>query len=335
MLRTTVLGALLAFALVGCSGGAPERKVEAGVSPGEPVKGTLKVALLTPGPVSDSGWNAMAYDGLQGIKDELGAEVSNQVATDAGIKDAMRSYAQKGFNLILGHGFEYNDPQVEVARDFPDTYFVSSSGGKTAPNAGAFRFYLEEGFYLAGFLAGKMTKSGTVAMIGGPEVESIKSTFKAFKAGAEAAKPGIRVIEKFTGKESDTAAAKLATLQAIDEGADFVIHQANAAASGVFQACEEKKVYCFGANLNQNAESAQVIASAVIKARPAFVALAKKVKDGLYKGGIELMGMQEGAIEFVVSPSHSSEIPPEVRQSIDKLTLDMIAGSFKAPKDEF
>ena len=132
----------------------------------------------------------MAYTGLKEIETKLGAEVNNQEAKDAQIKDAFRSYAQKGYNLIFGHGFEYYAPAAQVAKDFPDTVFVSSSGGGPAPaNVGAFRFYLEQGFYLCGYMAGMMTKSGTVAMIGGDEVPSIKSTFQAFKAGAEAAEP--------------------------------------------------------------------------------------------------------------------------------------------------
>lgn len=325
------------FGVIGCSGGAPvvEKKVEVDLPASMPVEGQLKVALLTPGPVSDSGWNAMAFDGLKAIESDLGAEVSHQVATDAGIKDAMRTYAGDGFHLVLGHGFEYNEPANQVAADFPSTVFVSSSGGKSTKNAGAFRFYLEQGFYLCGYLAGKLSKTGTVAMIGGPEVESIKSTFKGFAAGAKAANPNIKVIEKFTGKESDTAAAKLATLQAIEEGADFVIHQANAAASGVFQACEEKKVFCFGANLDQNAESPQVLASAVIVAKPAFVALAKKVKAGEYSGNIELMGMKEGAVDFVVSPALSGDIPDPIRKELDNIIAEILLGRLEVPKDNF
>src|SRR5207302_1792090 len=119
--------------------------------------------------------------------------------------------------------------------------------GKTAPNAGAFRFYLEQGFYLCGFLAGSMSKTGKAAMIGGDDVPSIRSTFKGFSAGFLAARPNGQVIEVFTGNGQDVAAAKQATLNAIGQGADFVIHQANAAAQGVFDACKDKGVYAFGA----------------------------------------------------------------------------------------
>lgn len=301
----------------------------------QPVEGELRVALLTPGPVSDSGWSAMAFDGLQAIKDELGAEVSNQVATDAQIKDSMRSYAQDGFNLIIGHGFEYNTPAVEVGKDFPNVAIVSSSGGESSANVGAFRFYLEQGFYVCGMLAGKMSKTGVVAMIGGPDVPSIRSTFKAFKAGAEAGRPDIKVIEIFTNEEADVAAAKQATLQAIGQKADFVIHQTNAAARGVFEACEEKDVWAFGSNLDQNGESPKILASAIIVAKPAFVNLAKSVRDGTFKGGITLAGMENGAIDFLVNPLNADKIPSDIRGAIDELLLKIKTGSFEVPKDEF
>ena len=162
---TFLLGAAVSvFALVGCNGG--DSGSQAGATSGEvgapkpadttkPTT-TLKVALLTPGEVSDSGWNALAYNGLQAVKTDLHADVSNKVSSGSNIKEDMRSYAQQGYNLVFGHGFEYNQPAMEVAKDFPKTVFVSSSGGGTAANVGAFRFYLEEGFYLAGMMAAKM-----------------------------------------------------------------------------------------------------------------------------------------------------------------------------------
>lgn len=332
------LGLLLASFLTigGCTGGAPtstEGPVKDGPK-GDSAK--LKVALLTPGPVSDAGWSALAYKGLQAIEKEFGAEVNNQQATDAQIKDAMRSYAQKGYQLVIGHGFEYNSVGVEVAKDFPNTVFVSSSGGETAPNAGAFRFELEQGFYLAGMAAGMMTKTGKVAMIGGPDVPSIRSTFSAFRAGAEATKPGVQVIESYTGKNDDIAAANQATLKAIEVGADMVIHQANAAAQGVFDACKSKNVFAFGANANQNDNpSGCVIGSAVIVADPAFLALAKKVKDKQYKGAVEMFGMEVGAIDFVWNPALKDKVPANVAQSVEAAMTDIKSGKLKVPMDKF
>lgn len=319
------------MALMGCASNEPGPT--SGSAEG---RQDFKVALLTPGPVNDSGWSALAYEGLLAIRDELGAEISNQEAKGTQIRDAMRSYAQRGFRLVFGHGFEYNEPGVEIARDFPDTVFVSSSGGKTAKNAGAFRFYLEQGFYLGGVMAADLSKSGVVAMIGGPKVPSIESTFKAFEAGAKAERPDIRVLTLFTGQDSDVAAAKRATLEAIAQGADLVIHQANAAAQGVFEACREKGVLAIGSNANQNEnESGVVVASAVIVAKPAFVELAKDVRDGRYEGSIRLVGMDKGAIDFVINPKLESRVPEATRKKLDDLRAKILSGALVVPKDEF
>lgn len=325
----------LAVLLLGC-GSAPttETSQTGGSTPAS--EKAFRVALVTPGSISDAGWSAMAYEGLKGIESEMKAEISNQEASGAQIKDALRSYAQDGYQLVFGHGFEYNAPAFEIAKDFPNTVFVSSSGGQTSKNVGAFRFYLEQGFYLAGVMAAEMSKSGTIATVGLGGIPSIDSTLKAFAAGAKSVKPDIKVITIELEDDKDIAAAKRATLSALDQGADFVIHQANAAAQGVFDACKEKNVYAFGANLDQNDNaSGVVIASAVIVAKPAFLELAKRVKEGTYEGGIELMGMSAGAIDFVVNPALSSKVPAEVSAKIETLKNDINEGTLVVPKDEF
>jgi basic membrane protein A and related proteins len=287
--------------------------------------------------VSDSGWNALAYEGLQAIKADLGAEVNNQEASGTQIKEAMRTYAQQGYNLVIGHGFEFNDPAAEVGKDFPKTVFVTSSGGKFADNVGAFRFYLEQGFYLAGMLAAGISKTHTVAMVGVKDYESIVSTFNAFEAGAKAADPNVKVLRPvYFGTEGDIAGAKQSTYAVMAQGADVVIHQANAAAQGVFDAVKEKGGWALGANANQNENpSGVVIASAVIVAKPAFVELAKQVRDGAYKGAITLVGMDKGNIDFILNPALKDKIPADVQKKIEETKAKIMDGSLVVKKDEF
>ena len=306
----------------------------------DPTKSTpatdFKVALITPGPVNDSGWSALAYNGLQGIKTDMGAEVANSVATGDKIKEDMRSYAQKGFKVVFGHGYEYNAPGVEIAKDFPNTVFVSSSGDKTAKNAGAIRFYLEQSFYLAGVLAAKVSKTGVVGMVGGPDVPSIRSTFKAFRAGAVATNPKIKVLEIFTQSNDDGAKAKLVADQMIQQKADVLIHQANAAAQSVFVACKEAKIWAIGANSNQNDnETGVVIGSATIVAKPAFLEIAKSVKDGTFNGNVIQLGMEKGAIDFVFNDKLKSQLPPDAITAVEAVKKDIVSGKFVVPKDKF
>ena len=339
MIKTRyVLPLFAAIVVAGCSNeaAAPEKKDAGGEKPTAAAGKKLKVALLTPGPISDAGWSAMAYDGLQGVKDELGADVDQQEATGPRIKDAMRAYANKGYDLIFGHGYEYNEVGVGLADDFPKTVFVSSSGGGTKANAGAFRFALEESFYVAGAMAATMSKSGKIGMVGGPNVPSIDSTFDAFEAGAKSVKPTINVKRVYTNENADIPKAKQATLALIAEGDDFIIHQANAAAQGVFDACKEKGVYAFGSNADQNSNaSGVVIASAVIKAKPAFIALAKEVQAGTYKGSVKTVTWKDGAIDFVINPALAAKVPDDVKKKMTELGEKIKKGEVNVPMKKF
>src|SRR5215470_1124530 len=122
---------------------------------------SFKVALLTPGPVSDAGWNAAAFEGLQLIKKELGAETALvQTRSPADFDDSFRDFASRGFELIFAHGFEYTEEALKVARSFPNTYFVVSSGSASSSNVASLTFNVDEATYVEGVLAGGVSKTG-------------------------------------------------------------------------------------------------------------------------------------------------------------------------------
>ena len=113
--------------------------------------GSLRVALLTAGPVSDAGWYAGAYEGLLMLRDSLGADVSHQqTRTPAEFDEAFLSYASAGYDLIFAHGFEYQDAAIRAGAQFPDVTIVVSGGGRVSDNVVPLRFELEEASYLAG-----------------------------------------------------------------------------------------------------------------------------------------------------------------------------------------
>jgi basic membrane lipoprotein Med (substrate-binding protein (PBP1-ABC) superfamily) len=115
-----------------------------------------------------------------------------------------------------------------------------------------------------------------------------------------------------------------------------VIHQANNAAQGVFNAAKAKGIFAFGANADQNGnESGAVIASATIVADPAFVALAKEVQAGTYKGIIESFGMDKGAIDFVINPKLKDKVPADVQKLIEDTKAGIKSGKVNVPKDKF
>ncbi len=300
----------------------------------------LKVGLLTPGPISDKGWNAGAYEGLMAIRDRLGAKVSHvQVKSPAEHEEHFRSYADEGYNLVFGHGFEFQDAAKRVGADFPGTFFVTTSGNTVTQNVGAMVFELEEATYLLGMLAGKMSHQGVVGLIGGVEIPSVESTFLAFEAGAKAVRPDCKVLRTYTGSWEDTALAREATLAQISQGADFFFHNANEAGPGVFQAVSEKKdseIYAFGSNKNQNDEAPDVIlASAVIDLPNAFVQIAEQVQQGAYKAGVTRFGLKSGVISLALNPRLLSRIPKPVQEAIEETKKKIIGGELKVPRGNF
>jgi len=155
----------------------------------------LRVALLTPGPVSDQAWNQRAYEGLLRIRDSLGAQVSHvETATPAQFEENFRAYGSQGFDVVFGHGSEFQDAALRVAPEFPKTVYVTTGGNAAVGNAIGMEFAFEEGSYLAGIVAGALTKSNIIGCIGGTELPPVKRSFDAFSDGAKAINPKVRVL---------------------------------------------------------------------------------------------------------------------------------------------
>lgn len=204
---------------------------------------TLKAALLTGGPVNDGGWNQMAYEGLQGLKD-IGYEVSNteNVAQD-GQKQAIQAYADQGYNLIIGHGFEWGDALTEMAQKYPDIYFLQVGGnaGGKLPNLTSGEFKSYELGYIAGKIAAAATEVKKFGFIGAAKIPTMIAEVTAMKGAIKESDPTISIAEIYTGSWTDIAAGKKAAEQMINQGIDTIIGIGDACDAGVIQAIDEAK----------------------------------------------------------------------------------------------
>jgi basic membrane lipoprotein Med (substrate-binding protein (PBP1-ABC) superfamily) len=202
-------------------------------------------------------------------------------------------------------------------------------------------FELEQATYLCGALAGRMSATGTVGMIGGIDLPSIRSTFLAFRAGARSVRPDARVPEVFIGNFDDTAAAREAALALLEEGADFLIHQANDAGRGVFAAASERSsagapVYAFGTNLDQSPMAPDVvIASATLDIPGAFLLVAKRVRQGAFQAEPLRMGLAEGIVSFVLNAALSDAIPPALQEELEAIEARIRSGELTVPRGAF
>ena len=299
--------------------------------------GNAGVALLTPGPVTDHGWNAAAYEGLARIHDALGVPVAHvQVKTPSEFEEQFRDFAARGAWLEFGHGFEFQDAAARVAKDFPKTVFITTSGSTIRKNVAPMVFELEQATYLCGIAAARLSRSRIVGAVGGVEIPSVASTFLAFAAGVRAANPGASVRTVYTGSFDDAAAARQATLALADQGCDVVIHNADAAGAGVFQAARERGLLAFGTNKDQNALAPDVIvASAVIDIPRAFVDVAREVRSGAFRARSIRFGFRDGVIDFVWNPARRDRLPAGLPAEIGRARAAIAAGTLVVPRGNF
>jgi basic membrane protein A len=295
----------IAVALVSCAKAPP-------APPG------FRVGLVTPGSIADAAWNSGAYRGLEQIRDSLGAAISQvEARTPAEQEEAMRAYAAQGYDLIFGHGFEFQGAAERVSAQYPKAVLIVTSGEKVAGNVAPLVFRLNEASYLAGMAAGGMTKTKTIGFVGGIELPPIKLAEDAWVAGAKAVNPQVTARSTYLNSFDDVAAGREATLALMQAGADMFHHNADQAALGMFQAVKDSKnAFAFGSNEDQaKLAPERVYGSAVIDLPHAFLLVAREVKGGTFTPKVESFGLKSGVIRYAANPA--LPLPAELQTRID------------------
>lgn len=331
--RITLLAALLQVVLLGACGSS-DAATRAPVADST----TFKVALLTPGPISDHSWNAGAYQGLIRIRDSLGAHISHiQVKTPADFEENFRAYGTQHYDLVFGHGFEFQDAASRVGPEFPATVYITTSGNRSGTNVAPMVFGFEEPSYLAGILAGTLTRSGVVGVLGGTKLPPVASSFLAFEAGVHAVDPNVKVLTSYIGNWDDASAGREQALAQIQRGADFIFQNADAAGLGIFQAAKESKgVYVFGTNSNQNSVAPTVVIGSVVIDLPhAFLTVARDVKSGRFESHVIYLGSATGVVKLVLNPALAKLVTPVLHARLDSTLAAMVAGTLRPPRLEF
>jgi basic membrane protein A len=292
----------------------------------------FRVALVTPGSVADAAWNAGAYQGLQQVRDSLGAEVSNiEAHSPAEQEEALRSYARQGYAVVFGHGYEFQQPAERVAQDYPRTIFVITSGERVSGNVVPLEFRIHEATYLAGMLAGAMTRTGKIGFIGGMELPPIKLGYDGWVQGARAVRPAVETRITYLNTFDDAAAGKEAALAMIRLGVDQLHHNADAAALGVFSAAKESpNVMVYGANGDQSALAPdRVVASAVVDLPRAFLLVTREVKQGTFTPHAESFGLESGVIRLAINPALQARWPAGLQARVQAASDSIAAGTLK------
>ncbi len=332
-IRIPVLLALVAASLgvAGCGSDRtkPAASGDAAASGGD----SFQVALLLTGPVSDDGWNESAHEGLVAIEKKLGAQITTVESLDKSkFEENLRQFAGRGFDLVFGHAYEFQDATLQVAPDFPKSTFVVIAGNTAAANVGAIHFRLEDATYVLGALAAKISKTKTLGLVGGEEIPSLKPGFDGFIAGAKSVDANVRVITKYVGNWHDVALARELAEALIAEGCTALFQNADKAGLGVFQAAAAHPgVHAFGSNKNQNdVVPGAILGSAVLDVPAAYLRIARAVKNGTFAPKAETMGAAEGVVKVEMNAGLLAGLPPETPAWITDLEARIRSGEISA-----
>ncbi|HVF18383.1 MAG TPA: BMP family protein, partial [Steroidobacteraceae bacterium] len=232
------------------------------------------------------------------------------------------------YDLVFGHGFEFQDAAVRVSPEFPRTVFITTSGRTVRSNVAGMVFGFEDASYESGVLAGLLTQSKVVGVIGGTELPPVKSSFRAFEAGVKSVSPQTIILTSFIGNWDDASAGKEQALAQIARKADIIFQNTDAAGLGIFQAAREKPgVLVFGSNSNQNAVAPEVIIGSVVIDLPkALLSVAREIKERRFTPRVIRLGAPSEVVTLILNPALAARIPAIVRQKLDSVHTALIRG---------
>ena len=325
LLALAAVGTLTA-ALVGCG------KKEAPPAPAAaaPKAEPLKAAWVYVGPVGEAGWT-FAHDlGRKAVEAEYGDKLKTtfveKVPEGPDAERVIRDLAQQGNKIIFATSFGYMEPMLKVAKDFPDVKFEHATGYKTADNMRVYdaRFYQDT--YLAGIIAGKMTKTNTLGFVGSFPIPEVLRNINAFTLGAQSVNPKIKTKVVWVSTWFDPPKESEAAQTLINGGADVLLQ--NTDSTAVLQTADKAGKYAFGWDSDMSAFGGKAhLGSAIVDWSNYYKKSIKEVMDGSWKGNtVTRWGVAEGQNDLVKIPD---VVPADVKAKVDELKAGMKAGTFE------
>ena len=329
LLRVAALTAVATAALVGC--GKKEEPVAAAPAPvaaPAPKAEPLKIAFAYVGPVGDGGWSFAHDNGRKALEKEFGDKIVTKfvesVPESADAERVIREFATDGNKLVFGTTFGYMEPMLKVAADFKDVKFEHATGYKTAENMRTYDSRTYEGAYMAGVIAGAMTRTNTLGVVASVAIPEVIRNINSFTLGAQSSNPKVKtkvvwVNEWFNPPKETEAATSL-----INGGADILFQNTDSPA--VLKTAEAKGKRAFGWDSDMTAYGPKAhLASAVINWGPYYIKTTQEVLDGKWTTGSSWWGVKEGAIDLV---SIAEDVPAATKTKIEEVKNGLKDGSF-------
>jgi simple sugar transport system substrate-binding protein len=311
--------------LAACSGGEPAQPTPAAVSAAP--AGPLKVAFAYVGPVGDAGWTYAHDKGRKAVEAELGSKVVTSfvenVPEAADAERVLRDLVGQGNTLIFGTTFGYMESMLKVAATSPDVKLEHATGYKMAANLRTYDSRTYEGAYLAGIIAGKLTKTGTLGVIGSIPIPEVIRNINSFTLGAQRSNPAVKTKVVWINKWFDPPKEAEGAQSLLNQGADVLFQ--NTDSSAVLQTAEKAGKLAFGwdSDMSKFGPNAH-LASAVINWAPYYKKAVRDVLDGTWKKEAVWWGVKEGAIDLV---SISDKVPAETKAEVATIKAGLADGT--------
>ncbi|MBB1076623.1 BMP family ABC transporter substrate-binding protein [Rhodoferax sp. 4810] len=337
LLKAAALTAVASAALVGCGkkeepAPAPAPAPAPVASAPEPAKPEpLKIGFAYVGPVGDGGWTFAHDNGRKALEAEFGDKIVTSfvenVPESADAERVLRDMAGQGNKLVFGTTFGYMEPMLKVAAEFPDVKFEHATGYKQAANMRTYDSRTYEGAYMAGVIAGAMTKSNTLGVVGSIPIPEVLRNINAFTLGAQSSNPKVKTKVVWVNGWFDPPKETEAATSLINGGADVLFQNTDSPA--VLKTAEAKGKRAFGWDSDMTAYGPKAhLASAVINWGPYYIKATKEALEGGWTAGEgthSWWGVKEGAIDIV---SIAEDVPAETKAKLEEVKKGLADGSF-------
>jgi len=290
----------------------------------------LKVAFAYLGPAGDHGWTYAHDQAVKAVQKEFGDKIVvstvENVPESADAERVFRDMATQGNTLIFATSFGYMEPMLKVAADFKDAKFEHATGFKQTDNMRSYDSRSYQTAYLAGIIAGKMSKTHTIGVVGSIPVPEVIRNIDAYTLGALSVNPKIKTKVVWVNSWFDPPKETEAAQSLINGGADVLLQ--NTDSTAVLQTAEKNKKFAFGwdSDMSKFAPTAH-LASAIINWEPYYSKAVKEALDGSWKGNTATWwGIKEGANDIIAI---SDQVPADVKELVAKTKAAISDGSFK------
>lgn len=289
----------------------------------------FKVAIVLPGVITDKSFNQAGYEGMKRASDKLGIEFAfSEKTAQPDQPQALSDYARRGYDVVIGHGGEFQESVERVAKRFPDTRFIIVNGTKPGGNVSTMSFDFPALGYVMGYLSGKMSQSGKGGYIGAQKLKFYVELGEGFTKGFKDARPDGEVFTAWTNDWDDVAKGKEAALNQISQGADVIFPSMDNAVVGSLQGAKEQKKKAIGIYYDAIADWPDtVLQSAIFDLRNALVTILSTAQDGKLEGKAYIYGLETP--EAARIGTYHASVPEELQKEVSGLIDDIKAGKVK------